>query len=104
MNEKTLSGELLDEHTEISLSELCYSCSQHTEWVIELVAEGILDPVGREQAQWRFSAGNLRKAQTAVRLQRDLGVNLAGVALALDLLQEIELLWARLNKSGPIDS
>jgi chaperone modulatory protein CbpM len=39
-----------------------------------------------------------------MRLQRDLGVNLAGVALALDLLQEIELLWARLNKSGPRDS
>ncbi len=104
MNEKTLSGELLDEHTEITLTELCYSCSQHTEWVIELVEEGILDPVGRKQAQWRFSADNLRKAQTAMRLQRDLGVNLAGVALALDLLQEIELLWTRLNKSGPSDS
>ncbi len=103
MNEKTLSGELLDEHTEITLSEICYSCSQKTEWVIELVEEGILDPVDGEQAQWRFSAGNLQKAQTAMRLQRDLGVNLAGVALALDLLQEIELLWAQLNKSGPVD-
>ena len=100
MTEKTLSGELLDEHTEITLSELCYSCSQQSEWVIELVAEGILDPVGREQDQWRFSAGNLRKAQTAIRFQRELGVNLAGVALALDLLQEIEQLRARLKLMG----
>ena len=100
MTEKTLSGELLDEHTEITLSELCYSCSQQSEWVIELVAEGILDPVGREQDQWRFSAGNLRKAQTAIRFQRELGVNLAGVALALDLLQEIEQLRARLKLLG----
>ena len=104
MNEKILSGEILDDHTEITLRELCYSCSQHTEWVIELVEEGILDPVGRKQEQWRFSAGNLHKAQTAMRLQRDLGVNLAGVALALDLLQEIELLWARLNRMGTRDS
>ena len=103
MNEKTLKGELLGEHTEVTLSELCYSCSQHTEWVIELVEEGILDPVGQELTQWRFSAGNLHKARTAMRLQRDLGVNLAGIALALDLLQEIDRLRARLNKSGTID-
>jgi chaperone modulatory protein CbpM len=34
----------------------------------------------------------LRRARLAVRLERDLEVNLAGVALALDLLEEIDRL------------
>ena len=103
MNEKALSGVLLDKYTEITLSELCHSCSRREEWVIELVEEGILDPVGREQVRWRFSASSLQRAQTTRRLQRDLGVNLAGVALALDLMEEIEMLRARLCKTGVID-
>ncbi|MEO5655034.1 MAG: chaperone modulator CbpM [Nitrosospira sp.] len=32
-----------------------------------------------------------------MRLQHDLGVNLAGIALALQLLDEVEMLRARLN-------
>lgn len=97
MTEKILNGELLDEHIEVTLGELCFSCSQRTEWVVELVDEGILEPVGRKQEHWRFSARNLHRAQTAMRLQRDLGVNLAGVALALDLLREIERLQAKIK-------
>jgi chaperone modulatory protein CbpM len=33
-----------------------------------------------------------------MRLQRDLGVNVAGVALALDLLEEIERMQTRLRR------
>lgn len=98
MNEKTLSGVLLDEQTELSLSELCNACSSHAEWVIELVEEGVLEPIGHTRSQWRFSAISLQRAHTAMRLQRDLDINLAGVALALDLLDEIEALRTRLSR------
>lgn len=96
MNEKTLSGILLDERTELSLNDLCRACSSSAEWVIELVEEGVLEPLGREQSHWRFRATSLPRARTAMRLQHDLGINLAGVALALDLLDEIETLRTRL--------
>jgi chaperone modulatory protein CbpM len=98
MNEEILTGLLLEEQLELTLAELCNACSQHAEWVIELVDEGVLEPVGNEQRQWRFSSVSLQRAQTAVRLQRDLGVNLAGVALALDLLDEITTLRNRLGR------
>jgi chaperone modulatory protein CbpM len=98
MNQKTLSGILLDEHLELSLNDLCRACSSSTEWVIELVEEGALEPIGQEQSGWRFTGTSLRRAQTAMRLQRDLGINLAGIALALDLLDEIETMRAQLRQ------
>jgi len=36
----------------------------------------------------------------ALRLQRDLGLNLAGAALALELLDEVEALRAQLRVMG----
>ena len=98
MNQKTLTGILLDERAELSLTELSKACSGSAEWVVELVDEGVLEPVGQEQAQWRFSGTSLLRARTAMRLQQDLRINLAGVALALDLMEEIETLRERLSR------
>jgi len=98
MKQKILSGILLDEQTELSLDDLCQACSSSTKWVIELVEEGALEPVGHEPSQWRFTGTSLQRAHTAMRLQRDLGLNLAGIALALDLLDEIETMRVRLRR------
>jgi chaperone modulatory protein CbpM len=98
MNDKTLSGTLLDEYTELSLNDLRHACSQRAEWIIELVEEGVLEPTGSDYEQWRFSVTSLHRARTAMRLQRDLGINLAGIAVALDLLDEVEALRARLRR------
>jgi chaperone modulatory protein CbpM len=98
MKQKTLTGILLDERAELSLKELSWACSSSADWVIELVDEGVLEPVGQEQRQWRFSGTNLLKARAAMRLQNDLKINLAGVALALDLMEEIETLRTRLYR------
>lgn len=98
MKQKTLTGILLDERAELSLSELSWACSSSTEWIIELVDEGVLDPIGHEQAHWRFSGTSLPKARTATRLQTDLKINLAGVALALDLMEEIDTMRERLRR------
>jgi chaperone modulatory protein CbpM len=98
MTEKTLSGTLLDESAELSLDELCRACSRHKQWVIELVEEGVLEPIGQNHEQWRFSATSLQRARITMRLERDLGVNLPGIALTLDLLDEIEALRTRLSR------
>lgn len=103
MQEIILNGILLDEETELSLNELCCAVSSSAEWIIELVEEGVLEPVEAkmfrlQQTQWRFSVNSLQRAHTAISLQRDLGINIAGVALALDLLEEIEKLESRLAR------
>ncbi len=98
MNQDVLKGMLLDERTELTLAELCEACSTSTEWVIELVEEGVIEPAGGERSRWRFSGTCLQRARTATRLQRDLDVNLAGVALVLDLMDEIQALRERLGR------
>ncbi|HHH44767.1 MAG TPA: MerR family transcriptional regulator [Gammaproteobacteria bacterium] len=98
MNSKVLSGIVLDEETLLSLGDLCQACSRHAEWIVELVDEGILQPTGRRQEQWRFPGTSLQRARTALRLQEDLHINLAGVALALDLMDEIESLRALVRR------
>ena len=60
--------------------------------------EGVLAPLGRDPVLWRFTGGHTHRVTVAVRLQRDLGINLAGVALALQLLDEVESLRARLRE------
>ncbi len=97
MKQIILNGILIDEQTELSVDELSQVCSSSTEYIIELVEEGVLEPVAdHAPSQWRFPASSLQRARTASRLQHDLEINLAGVALALDLLDEIETLEARL--------
>jgi chaperone modulatory protein CbpM len=69
----------------------------HAEWVVTLVEEGVVEPVvGQNQTSWRFTGLQLRSLQTVSRLQRDLGVNLAGAALALELIEEVESLRTRI--------
>jgi chaperone modulatory protein CbpM len=72
------------------LVEICAVCRISADELLDAVAEGILEPEGPAPAEWRFGASDLRRLQTALRLQRDLRVNLPGAALALQLLEELE--------------
>lgn len=87
------------EDDRLTLAQLCQACNVHTEWVISLVEEGILEPEGKETHQWHFSGSTLVRVRSALRLQQDLGVNLAGIGLALDLMEELENLRVQLNAS-----
>ena len=88
---------ILEEQSELTLADICRACAIDDVVIIEMVEEGVLTPVGEAPAQWRFSGLHLQHAKVAVRLQRDLGVNLQGAALALQLLEEMDQLRARLR-------
>ena len=90
-------GELLDEHAELTLDELCRACAVHAALLMELIDEGVIVPAGDAPEVWRFNALHLRRVRVAIRLQRDLGVNLAGAALALQLLDELDSLRRQLG-------
>jgi chaperone modulatory protein CbpM len=94
------SAIILEEQTDLTLSEVSQACAVRVETIVELVDEGVLSPIGREPHRWRFTGTHLRRATVAIRLQRDLGVNLAGAALALQLMDEIDALLARFHRIG----
>ena len=85
----------------LTLIEVSRACAVEVGFVIELVQEGVLAPeLGQQSDDWRFTGAQLRDVAVASRLQRDLGVNPAGAALALQLLGEIETLRAQLNATA----
>lgn len=95
-----VEGQVLDEQVEISIVQLCRSCAIEAELVERLVAEGILEPTRREGEDLFFPSSSLKRTRVVVRLRSDLGVNLAGAALALELLDRIEHLNSRLRIAG----
>ena len=95
-----ISGIILEELSELTLAELCRACAVQVDGIVELVNEGVIKPVGREPHRWRFTGSHMRRASVALRLQRDLGVNLAGAALALQLMDELDALRSHLKKLG----
>ena len=98
--EVLVTGCIVEEEIQLTLDDLCVACAVHAERIVELVEEGVLEPAEREPGSWRFGGASLRRARVALRLQRDLEINLAGVALALELLDEIASLRARLRRIG----
>lgn len=98
---QTAQSDVMEELTEITLTELCRACGTHADIIIELANEGVMQgmlrPPDQRPEDWRFTGNHLHQAKIVMRLQRDLGVNLAGAALALQLIEEIELLKQQLG-------
>ncbi|WJW75819.1 chaperone modulator CbpM [Thiohalobacter sp. IOR34] len=95
--EQIITAVLLDEEQELSIGELAEACQIHAERLLEMVEEGVLRPCGGRPGRWRFRAAELQRARTALRLQQDLDINLAGVALAIELLDEVQQLRRRVR-------
>lgn len=89
---QVLSGGIFEEYTVLSLDDLSRMCRVESQHIVALVEEGILHSEDSSRADWHFSGATLRRARLALRLERDLEINLAGVALAIQLMEEVEQL------------
>jgi chaperone modulatory protein CbpM len=95
--ETRVEGVVLDEGLTVTLAELTRMCGSNGRTLHLMVTEGLLRPQGTAPQEWRFNGLEIRRARRAVRLRRDLELNLAGTALALDLLDEVEGLRERIR-------
>ncbi len=95
-----LTGSVIGDAGVLSIEELARACRAEEQWVIELVAVGVLEPQGTETSRWRFRAADLTCARRVARLQRDFEASLDAAAVMLDLLDQIERLRARLKRAG----
>ena len=100
MTDKTapgVSSEIVDVEAICSVEELCLACNVDAEWIAELVGHGTIEPFGQTRSEWQFASLSVVRVAKAKRLERDLELNAAGVALVLDLLDEIDALRSRLG-------
>lgn len=89
--------------TTFTLREFCERGECHAEFVIKLVSYGVITPLGEavDVPQWQFDVAALDRLHKALRLQRDLKLNLPGLAMSLELLDEVHDMRrevARLNQ------
>jgi chaperone modulatory protein CbpM len=94
---KTLKAILVDEQA-LSLLDICRAVGSPAEVIVELVEYGIIEPAkGRKPASWEFTAYTLKRTRVATRLQQDLRIDLDGLGLAMDLLEEVQDLRRRVS-------
>ncbi|WP_017937084.1 chaperone modulator CbpM [Zestomonas thermotolerans] len=77
---------------EFDVEEVCQLTGLERAYLVEIVAHGIVEPRGERPENWRFDQQALHLLRRAARLQRELALDWAGVAVALDLLGEVEQL------------
>lgn len=84
-----------------SIDELCRVSAVDRRFLIQLVEYGILDPQGRHEREWQFAQHQLRRARKAAALKHDLNINVAGIGLILELLEEVEQLRSERDRRLP---
>ena len=75
MSEREIvTGVVLDERLTLTLTEVCEVCGLEESVVIEMVQEGVAEPLESSSDNWQFSGIAVARLRTAQRLQRDLHV------------------------------
>jgi chaperone modulatory protein CbpM len=96
--EQALPGAIFEESAVLTVQDLSRICAVDERHIVEYVEEGVLNVVEINTTVWHFTGAALRRARLALRLERDLELNLAGVALALDLMDELQQLRRALGR------
>jgi chaperone modulatory protein CbpM len=100
INTTWIEASVVENEVHMTIVELSHAARTPQELIMSWVSEGVLSPVGSSPEDWRFSGDSLRRAKTAAHLTHDLELNTPGVALALDLLDEIAQLRSRLLRKA----
>lgn len=98
---QSIHGLIVEEGIPLTPEELCQACCASREHVVSWAVEGVLEPLGETSQDRRFTSASLHRERRALWLTRDLEINLPGVALALDLFDEIAALQAHQQCVGP---
>ncbi|KGP62298.1 molecular chaperone [Legionella norrlandica] len=85
-----LIGVLIKETTKFSFGEVCKKYNIPEELFSEMVEQGLFPDQPTDPKKIALDQKDLHRLESAYRLHRDLGINLPGITLVLDLLDEME--------------
>jgi chaperone modulatory protein CbpM len=94
---RTFEAQVSAEGEWLSVTQVCRASQIEFDVVVELAELGLVSPRGSAPEEWQVSARELVRLRTAARLMRDLGVNVMGAALAVELLEARRELQGRLR-------
>lgn len=86
------------EHSRLNLRELADAAGVHPELIERFIEYGLLEPVASEAPDPLFGISAIERLRRIVRLRRDLGVNLPGVAVILEMRERMEQLQKELER------
>ena len=76
----------------LTLTEITQCVRIPVETVIVIVDHGIVEPRGQKPEEWQFEPHMLATLRRAIRLQQDLELDWAGIAVALSLIEQLQQL------------
>lgn len=92
------------EDAALSVDEIARACAVERHWIVERVEAGLLPRATVTTtvavAEWRFASPELRRARRLRAIERDFDANAETAAFAVDLIEELDRLRARLDRIG----
>jgi chaperone modulatory protein CbpM len=86
------------EREQMTLDGLAARTGLHPTLIELFVEYGLIEPAEREGAHMLFDVGCVARVRKIERLRRDLGANLASVAMILDLLDRMSRLEQEIER------
>jgi chaperone modulatory protein CbpM len=90
-------GVLIEETSSMPFEEVCNRYNIPKELLIDMIEHGLFSNPAHDIEHTQLNPKDLRRIESAFRLHRDLEINLPGVAVALELLEELEYLRTELD-------
>jgi hypothetical protein len=81
----------------LTMESLASATDSSSELLDKFVAYGLIEPAQYNEGATWFDVGAIARIRMIGRLRRDLGINLAGIAVVFDLLARIEDLQRELT-------
>lgn len=85
-----IAGVLMDEDSTISFVEVCQKCNISEEMLLDMIEHGLFSSSPPRNKISDVDQRTFIRIQSACRLQQDLGINVPGVVLVMELLEELE--------------
>lgn len=93
---------ILLEDAKLNLDELARSCQVSRKWIIERVQWSLLldeNSITSDPGAWLFDSRSFMRVKRIIAIERDFEGNPELAGLVADLLEEVEVLRARLKAS-----
>lgn len=90
-HDQLITGVIVEESQSLTLEEFCQATHTSREIIVEMIDYKLIQPQGNQPSEWRFDSLSLRRGRIAASFYK-LEINMQGVALAVELLEEVEQL------------